>query len=162
MTHSLNISRQSKKEKQTIQPLCGYTQNGDDWLRERNIKDTLTLGLGGQRRTHTIPPWLAALGGEKKPWWGVEENSRIVCSCTVERGRSGKVKVVRHGLMWKAFLPVRAMVMFSPGMLLMPMSGSMVLPYLGSVLIFIAHVTIGVPMQMKCWTMCWGTRAVLR
>lgn len=46
----------------------------------------------------------------------------------MERGRSGKVKVVKHGLMWKAFLPVRAMVMFSPGMLLMPMSGSMALP----------------------------------
>lgn len=45
-------------------------------------------------------------------------------SCSVERGRSEQMKVVRKGLIWVVPLPLSAMVPSGPGLLPRPMSGS--------------------------------------
>lgn len=61
---------------------------------------------------------------------GEKKNS----SCDGESGRTEEMKAVRSRLMWETCLPPTVMVMSRPSQLTRAISGSVVLPQLGSML----------------------------
>lgn len=79
-------------------------------------------------------------------------------SCALERGKTEKAKVEMNRLMWVACLPPRDRVTTGPRLLSRAMSGFVLLPQLGYVLLSMVHVATkdctddwGLGQQPECW-----------
>lgn len=93
------------------------------------------MPLSLSRRQRPPPAW-ATINTNNINYYG---EYKVRCGrdrwlCPVDRGISEEVKAVRSRLRWMSCWPPRAMVMSGPGLLLKPMSGSVALLQLWSVL----------------------------
>lgn len=88
------------------------------------------------------------------------ERRRWNSSRAVARGSCEEPKVLRNQLMLAACLPPGTRVTSGLGLLLRVMSGSVVLPQLGSVLIFMTHIATNATGMPRVWASTYGYFAV--